>query len=193
MSSYHLCKEDYDEVKSRLSMRQVAEHYGRRILRNNICICPFHDDTRPSMKLYDKSFYCWSCKAGGDLITYTGRLYELNNEDACRQLIHDFALPMPEENPSYRVLRERQQRQKRLKERDECLKHARVILTLYFGLLAESSRDINNSHFEEAMQELDYVEYRLQCLQKHPDEFYKDKKAVNKVGTIERRIIGWYK
>lgn len=192
MSSYHLCKEDYDEVKSRLSMRQVAEYYGRRILRNNICICPFHDDTRPSMKLYDKSFYCWSCGAGGDLISYTGRLFELNNEDACRQLMHDFGLPIPGENASYKEKREREMRLKKLREREEFLKHAKVILTLYFGLLAEASRDVNNPHFYEAMQELDFVEYRLECLQKHPEEFYNDKQAVKKIGTIRNRIIDWY-
>ena len=33
MKSYHLCKEDYEEVKQRLSMRQVAEHYGGKVKR----------------------------------------------------------------------------------------------------------------------------------------------------------------
>lgn len=173
-------------------MRQVAEYYGRKILRNNTCICPFHDDTRPSMRIYDKSYYCWSCGSGGDLISYSAKLFGLNNEDACRQLMHDFGLPVPDEDQSYRKIRERELRKKKLKERDDFLKQAKIMLTLYFGLLAEASWDIHNPHFVEAMQELDFVEYRLECLQKHPDEYYKDQKAVKYIGEIRNRIIGWY-
>lgn len=173
-------------------MRQVAEHYGRRILRNNICTCPFHNDTRPSMKLYDKSFYCWSCGAGGDLISYVSRLYGLNNEDACRQLMNDFGIPVPDKNASYKEKREREKKIEFIRERDEFLKHAKVILTIYLALLAEASRDLEHPHFNEALQELDFVEYRLECLRKYPEEIYKDKQAVNRIGEIRDRIISWY-
>lgn len=173
-------------------MRQVAEHYGSRILRNNVCICPFHDDTNPSLKIYDKSFYCYSCGAGGDLISYTGRLLGLNNEEACRQLMQDFGIPVPDKNSGYREKRERELRIRNLREKNDFLKHARVILTVYFSLLAEASRDICNPHFLEAMQELDWTEYRLDCLKEHPEEFYEDKQAVEKIGIIRNRIISWY-
>lgn len=173
-------------------MRQVAERYGRRILRNNTCTCPFHNDKRPSMKLYDKSFYCWSCGAGGDLISYVARLYGISNEDACRQLMHDFGLPEPDQQSSYRDKRERELRQKKIQERESFLKYAKTILTVYHNLLAEASWDDTDKHFPEAMQELAYVEYRLDCLKDHPEEFYKDKQAVKKIGSIRNRIISWY-
>ena len=92
MKNYHLCKEDYGEVKQRLSMRQVAEHYGCKVTRDGTCLCPFHNDTHPSMKIYpdDKGFYCWVCQKGGDVIKFVALLYGLKNEEACKRLIDDF-------------------------------------------------------------------------------------------------------
>ncbi len=72
------------------------------------------------------------------------------------------------------------------------LKYAKTILTVYHNLLAEASWDDADKHFPEAMQELAYVEYRLDCLKDHPEEFYKDKQAVKKIGSIRNRIISWY-
>ena len=65
MRDYHLTKEDYEEVKIRLTMKQVAAAYGYPVCRRDSCLCPFHPDRHPSMKLYKNSFYCFSCGAGG--------------------------------------------------------------------------------------------------------------------------------
>lgn len=81
---------------------------------------------------------------------------------------------------------------KKIQERESFFKYAKTILTVYHNLLAEASWDITDKHFAEAIQELEYVEYRLDCLKEHPEEFYKDKQAVKKIGSIRNRIISWY-
>lgn len=37
-------------------------------------LCPFHDDTRPSMRVSEKGFHCWACGKSGSLKTLAKRL-----------------------------------------------------------------------------------------------------------------------
>jgi DNA primase len=60
---------EISEIKSKLSITAVLEHYGIKVNRNKQVCCPFHDDKTPSMQVYeDKGLvYCHSgnCKNGG--------------------------------------------------------------------------------------------------------------------------------
>lgn len=193
MKNYHLCKEDYEEVKQRLSMRQVAERYGCKVQRNGLCLCPFHKDTHPSMKIYpdDKGFYCWVCQKGGDIVKFVGFLYGLKNEEACKRLIDDFSLPICTEGLSYKEKRDRTKKERKYKEL-QCFKmEAFSILKGYWLLLTEATNNFADLHFEEALQELSIVEYRLECLRQYPEEYMADREAVKKLGEIQRRIAGW--
>lgn len=193
MKSYHLCKEDYEEVKQRLSMRQVAEYYGCKVRRDSTCLCPFHNDTHPSMKIYpnDKGFYCWVCQKGGDVIKFVSLLFGLKNEEACKRLIDDFSLPIHIENLSYREQRERQKRQEKNRELRKFKEEAYSILKEYWILLTDALYNFLDWHFEEALHELSVVEYRLQCLQDYPEEYFADREAVRRLGEIQKRIAGW--
>lgn len=193
MKNYHLCKEDYEEVKRRLSMRQVAERYGCKVQRNGLCLCPFHKDTHPSMKIYpdDKGFYCWVCQNGGDIVKFVSLLYNLKNEEACRKLIDDFSLPICTEGLSYKEKRDRTKRERKYKELQRFKMEAFSILKGYWLFLMEASHDFADLHFEEALQELSIVEYRLECLRQYPEEYMADREAVKKLGEIQRRIAGW--
>ena len=46
---------DFKSVKSLVSAREAAEHYGLTVSSHGMAVCPFHDDHNPSMKL-DKLF-----------------------------------------------------------------------------------------------------------------------------------------
>lgn len=193
MKSYRLCKTDYEDVKDRLSMRQVAEFYGYKVQRGSVCLCPFHNDTHPSMKIYpdDKGFYCWVCQKGGDVIKFAAQLFGLSNEEACKKLIEDFSLPIRLEGLTYREKRERQKAQEKYEELRRFQKEARAILKEYWKLLCDAAHCFSSPHFTEAMQELSIVEYRMQCIREHPEEYYRDRKAVKRLGEIQRRIAGW--
>lgn len=48
------------------------------------CLCPFHDDTSPSLRI-NTTTKLWNCLAGcggGNLITFAARKYSVNNKDA---------------------------------------------------------------------------------------------------------------
>lgn len=192
MKAFHLTKEDYEEVKSRLTMRQVAAAYGYPVRRRDLCLCPFHQDRNPSMKLYDKGFYCFSCGAGGDLINFVARLYDLRNEEAAKKLMEDFSLPVHLETASYREKRERELAARKRREQDWWIRHSRAVLHVYYQLLCEACQDPKDVHFVEGLQERTIVEYWIECMEQCPEDLYRDRKAVKKIGAIERRIAGWY-
>ena len=57
------------EIKSRLSIETVLQHYGLRADSNSRISCPFHPDRTPSMQIYQQTntAYCFSsnCKTHG--------------------------------------------------------------------------------------------------------------------------------
>jgi len=193
MKNYHLCKQDYVDVKRMLSMRQVASFYGYDEDRRHLCTCPFHKDKHPSMKIYpnDKGFYCFACQTGGDVITFVKALYGIQNEESCKKLIEDFSLPISTNPISYRDKREWEKRRKKQLAIDQFSKDTYKVLLKYWILLCEATRDPMNQHFVEAWQEIDIVEYRLECLKESPQEYYENEGAVKKIGEIRERIAGW--
>lgn len=72
------------QIKDRYSMREIVDRCGLRLNRNNYCTCPFHkkDDT-PSLKVYEKSFYCFGCGKGGDIIKFVREFHGLGFKEAC--------------------------------------------------------------------------------------------------------------
>lgn len=65
---------DYKQVNEAASMGQVLAAYGIEINAHNRAVCPFHDDHDPSMRVYEHSFYCFACGAGGDCIKFVQRM-----------------------------------------------------------------------------------------------------------------------
>ena len=52
------------------------------------CLCPFHSDKNPSMHIWEDSqrYKCFSCGAGGDVITFTIEFYKLSFLEALKEL-----------------------------------------------------------------------------------------------------------
>ena len=71
----------FEAVKQSVTTRQAAEHYGIRVGRNGMCVCPFHDDKNPSMKV-DRRFHCFGCQADGDVIDFVSRLENVSLKEA---------------------------------------------------------------------------------------------------------------
>ena len=82
----------FEAVKQSVTTRQAAEHYGVRVGRNGMCVCPFHDDKNPSMKV-DRRFHCFGCQADGDVIDFVSRLENVSPKEAALMLAQDFSIP----------------------------------------------------------------------------------------------------
>lgn len=67
-----------EELKSRISIVDIVSDYVplRRAGSSHKGLCPFHDDKNPSLHVNDDKgmFYCFSCKAGGDVFAFLQRI-----------------------------------------------------------------------------------------------------------------------
>ena len=50
----------FTDVKEAVSTKEVASFYGLQINSRGFCLCPFHPDKHPSMKI-DRNYYCFAC------------------------------------------------------------------------------------------------------------------------------------
>ena len=91
----------FKQIKSQITTRQAAEHYGLNVKHNGMTHCIFHNDRHPSMKV-DERFYCFSCHVSGDVIDFTAGLFDLSPYEAAKKLADDFGIRplLPEQSAS---------------------------------------------------------------------------------------------
>ena len=73
----------YDEIKNQSNIETILEHYGIRVSKNK-CLCPFHNDTNPSMSIHQSKKFvkCFVCGSGADAITFIQKYEnEINNNN----------------------------------------------------------------------------------------------------------------
>ena len=72
------------EIKQRLSIETVLQHYNLTPDRNKQICCPFHADDTPSCRIYPKtnSFHCFGCGATGDTIEFIERYERISKHEA---------------------------------------------------------------------------------------------------------------
>lgn len=84
-----------DIILENIDMIDVLTEYNIKVSRSMFC-CPFHNDRTPSAKVYDKSYFCFACGKGGDLIQFVQDYFNLSFRDALRKINHDFNLNLKE-------------------------------------------------------------------------------------------------
>lgn len=82
----------FEEIRNILDVKTVAEHYNIEVLKNNSCVCPFHEDHHPSAHIYPNAFHCFTCNVHYDVIGLTMRLFDLSAIEAAKKLNDDFSL-----------------------------------------------------------------------------------------------------
>ena len=76
-----------DEIKQKYSMNDVVGMYGFRPNRSGFISCPFHRlDRSPSLKIYQKDFYCHACGANGDIFTFVQMIDNCSFKEAYLKL-----------------------------------------------------------------------------------------------------------
>ncbi len=95
-----------EEIRTQI---RVSEVVGKRLRlvkkgREFLGICPFHNDTKPSMAVVDeKNFYhCFACGAHGDIITFTMEVEGLSFPEAVEKLAGIAGLEVPRQTPEAR-------------------------------------------------------------------------------------------
>lgn len=165
------------QIKERLTAREVVEFYGFHIDRAGYIQCPFHTgDDHGSLKVYENGktgWHCFGCGAGGSVIDFVMRLFDINFRQAVLRLNTDFNLGLAGEKKRSRAEQSAILEQRRREvERREALEAEHRSLAAeyrYFWEIAkyfppeldEKGETWVHPLYPEAVQALPALEYRL--------------------------------
>lgn len=84
----------FNEIKERLTVRQVAEHFGFTPNKAGFILSPFGNEKTPSCKIYPEtnSFFDFSAGVGGDVIRLASAILRCSNWEAAKYLCEAFSL-----------------------------------------------------------------------------------------------------
>ena len=136
-----------------------------------MCVCPFHDDKNPSMKV-DRRFHCFGCQADGDVIDFVSRLENVSPKEAALMLAQDFSIPYEDKEPPGRSRRPQPRQESPEQQFKRMERHCFRVLSDYHNLLRRWKRDYApktpeeewHPLFVEALQKQSHVEYLLDVL-----------------------------
>ena len=165
-----------DEIRERLTMREVVEFYGFEVNRGGYINCPFHSENTPSLKIYpgNRGFHCFGCGAHGDVITFVMKYLNLSFAQAVIRLSSDFHLGL---TPTRETPKEARERIRARQEAAEAKEHAQQEYIrksqehCYWWDIAKThapqKEEMDNSEFEfddlyvKALHRLPSLEYWL--------------------------------
>ena len=158
----------FEQARSAVDMKTVAEGYGLHIDRGGMCLCPFHNERTPSAKIYPDNLHCFGCGTHVDVIGFTQKMFGLDKPiDAVKKLNEDFGLHIDiGKSPTAEEVSEYQKRIAEKREYEEWEKSAWRTLNSYLWLMREWRQLAPKSPDEEpdrrfiyALHHLDYAEY----------------------------------
>lgn len=170
-----------DQVKSLVTIQEVAEHYGFHPNRAGYICCPFHNEKTASMKLYSgqRGFHCFGCGVGGSVIDFVMKLFDVPFRQAILRINADFALGLTWDKPDPAVrsavmeARRREARRKAELERLEG-KHRELaeehrywwdVLKYFSPTREEWEAGYIHPFYMEAVKKQPYLEYLLDELE----------------------------
>lgn len=168
-----------DEIKSRLTAREVFEHYGFPVNHAGFVCCPLHGEKTPSLKVYggSRGWHCYGCHNGGDALDFIQMYFGLPFQATLEKANSDFNLGLPigqqlsrqEQIEAQRKAEEQRRRSEERKKRAESLQKAYDdALTEWIRLdtikrecAPESPETPFSTAFAYALRNIDGAAYRL--------------------------------
>ncbi len=90
-----------EEIKYKNDIENAISQYVilKRRGKNLVGLCPFHSEKTPSFTVYPEngSFYCFGCGVGGDVITFTGLIENLDYIESVKLLAEKSGVTIPED------------------------------------------------------------------------------------------------
>lgn len=195
----------FQQVKSLLDIISVSEKYGINVINGTKALCPFHNDTNPSMSFKGDICTCWVCNETFDCIGLVSKLFNLTPMESVKKLNQDFKLGLKIGQPiPHEAIKKIEQENELLKLFDKWEHEAFIILTNYLHLLNnwkqqysptkdDFIKDNINEKYLEACHNFDYIDYLTDVFisgtYKDKVELYKThRKEIEKIGNKIRKI-----
>lgn len=161
----------FQEIKERLSLKDIVRAYGIELNRSDMCLCPFHAEKTPSMKIYDKGFRCYGCGENGDTIEFVRKFFNLSNVlEAAHKINEDFGLGIQtDRRPTRSEVKSAQAAVQKRIEFEHRDNQAFLVFSEYFKVLRDYSRlapkteyEIPDKRFIEYLQNFEQLEYVME-------------------------------
>lgn len=195
----------FQQAKSLLDIISVSEKYGINVINGTKALCPFHNDTNPSMSFKGDICTCWVCNETFDCIGLVSKLFNLTPMESVKKLNQDFKLGLKIGQPiPHEAIKKIEQENELLKLFDKWEHEAFIILTDYLHLLNnwkqqysptkdDFLKDNINEKYLEACYNFDYIDYLTDVFisgtYKDKVELYKThRKEIEKIGNKIRKI-----
>ena len=182
----------FEAVKSTVTPRMAAEHFGLSVSRNGMVCCPFHDDRHPSMKLYNDHFHCFGCQATGDVIKFTSKLFGITQLEAAQKLAAGFGIRKA--RPS--MLAKLKTYQTQAENEKLCFRvlreYLRILQDWKKKYAPQTPQEEQDKRFVEACRMLECTQYMMDLLtigsSQERAELVKDMMKDNKITLLQERL-----
>ena len=104
------------EITAAVTAKQAAELYGLKFDRRGKAVCPWHDDSHPSLSFKGTRCKCFACNNGGDAVDLTAQLFKITPMEAAKKLQEDFGIVSSGGSIDLRKLKREQRAREMLKE-----------------------------------------------------------------------------
>ena len=182
----------FEAVKSTVTLRMAAEHFGLNVGRNEMVCCPFHDDRHPSMKLNEDYFYCFGCEAKGDVIEFTSKLFGITALEAAQRLNADFNIQKDKPSVLAKLNRYRTQAENERLCFRVLSDYLRILEGWMTDCASKSPDDEPNFRFVEACHMLEYTKFTVELLTEgvpeEREELIKDLLKDDKITYLQERV-----
>ena len=99
MSSFALSQDAKERVRQATDLVDLVGSYHvlRRQGRGYVALCPWHDDTRPSLQISPErqTWKCWVCDLGGDIFTFVQQQEGVGFREALEMLAERAGVTLP--------------------------------------------------------------------------------------------------
>lgn len=170
-----------EAIKEQVSMQDAIALYAPgSTARHSRIPCPVHGGTNLNLSFTDRLYHCFVCGSGGDVISFTQHVFELDFIAAVDKLNADFNLGIPldrrmtlreqreAEKRRWKIIEERKRKQEEeqaYEEKYNSLCDEWYRLAQNREIYAPKSRDEEwNPLFVEALQKISYQEYLIDLL-----------------------------
>lgn len=171
-------------IKNNVKPKRLATHLGIDINSAGFILCPAHQDSNPSMKVYSERFVCFSCGANYDVIDFTMKFFSCETREAMKILNEEFKLgidldraKIDKEMIALTEMRrkEAERKRKEILWATEVLIEYRKILDFFdYAMKKEPYFQIYEKRY---CLHTDYIDYLLDCLIREPEETIRNKKS----------------
>jgi DNA primase len=105
----------YETLKDKIDLAEVVGRFADLVDHGRVktCFCPLSEQSSgvPGFKIYDDSFYCFSCEAWGDVTSFWRMKHDLpSNWDAALALAREYNVELPRMDPEARKRYEERRR-----------------------------------------------------------------------------------